>query len=107
MGVFLRGMYFYDFEMKDSSRDWQNPITGKTQDPCATSTASEELCSDVRFLDAYFYTDFYLGDMPVTFRVGNQVVSWGESTFIQHGINSTNPVDVSRAQAPGAELKET
>ena len=106
MGVFMRGMYFYDFEMKDSSRDWQNPITGTTQDPCASSTASDELCSDVRLLDAYFYTDFYLGDMPVTFRVGNQVVSWGESTFIQHGINSTNPVDVSRAQAPGAELKE-
>jgi hypothetical protein len=30
------------------------------------------------------------------FRVGKQVVSWGESTFIQGGINAINPVDVSR-----------
>jgi hypothetical protein len=106
MGLFVRGMYFYDFAMKDGNRDWQNPITGTTQDPCATSQASDELCSDIRLLDAFFYADFDIGNIPVTVRVGDQVISWGESTFIQHGINTINPVDVSRAQAPGAELKE-
>jgi hypothetical protein len=106
MGVFLRGMYFYDFELKDKKRDWQNPITAQTQDPCESPTASDELCSDVRLLDAFFYSDFYLGDVPVSLRIGQQVISWGESTFIQHGINTINPVDVSRALAPGAELKE-
>jgi len=34
------------------------------------------------------------------------VVSWGESTFIQGGINVINPVDVSRLRVAGAELKE-
>jgi hypothetical protein len=106
MGLFVRGMYFYDFEMKDGNRDWQNPITGTTQNPCATSQASDELCSDIRLLDAFFYANFDMGNIPVTVRVGDQVISWGESTFIQHGINTINPVDVSRAQAPGAELKE-
>ncbi|MFT5940637.1 MAG: hypothetical protein ACI8R9_002776, partial [Paraglaciecola sp.] len=106
MGLFVRGMYFYDFAMKDGNRDWQNSITGTTQDPCATSQASDELCSDIRLLDAFFYADFDIGNIPVTVRVGDQVISWGESTFIQHGINTINPVDVSRAQAPGAELKE-
>jgi hypothetical protein len=106
MGVFLRGMYFYDFEMKDGTRDWSNPITGQVQDPCASPDASDELCSDIRLLDAFFYSDFYLGDVPVSFRVGQQVISWGESTFIRHGINTINPVDVSRALSPGAELKE-
>jgi hypothetical protein len=33
-------------------------------------------------------------------------VSWGESTFIQGGINVINPVDVSRLRVAGAELKE-
>jgi hypothetical protein len=47
-----------------------------------------------------------MGDVPVSLRIGEQVISWGESTFIQHGINTINPVDVSRARAPGAELKE-
>lgn len=106
MGFFARGLYFYDFALKNNDRDWNNPITGQSQDPCASSRASEELCSDVRLLDAFFYANFDLGNVPVTLRVGDQVVSWGESTFIQHGINTINPVDVSRALAPGAELKE-
>lgn len=106
MGIFMRGMYFYDFEMKDGSRAWTNPITGQKQDPCATGKSSEELCSDIRLLDAFFYADFSVADMPMSLRIGQQVISWGEGTFIQHGINTINPVDVTRAQAPGAELKE-
>lgn len=106
MGVFVRGMYFYDFELKDRERDWRNPLTGLKNDPCADSQASEELCADIRLLDMFFYADFDIGDVPVSLRIGDQVVSWGESTFIQHGINTINPVDVTRARAPGAELKE-
>lgn len=103
-GLFVRGLYFYDFELKDNDRDFVNPITGLSQDPC--DTANDWLCADARFLDAFVYTNFYVGDMPVTLRLGDQVVSWGESTFIQHGINTTNPVDVNLANVPGAELRE-
>ncbi len=106
VGFFARGFYFYDFELSDSDRDWANPITGVTVDPCRDPEARDELCRDARMLDFFVYYDFYLGDMPVTVRLGDQVVSWGESTFIQHGINTTNPVDVTRARAPGSELKE-
>lgn len=105
-GFFARGFYFYDFELSDSDRAWANPITGNTVDPCRDPNASDELCSDVRMLDFFAYADFYVGDTPVSLRIGDQVVSWGESTFIQHGINTTNPVDVTRARAPGSELKE-
>ncbi|GBL02853.1 DUF1302 domain-containing protein [Glaciecola sp. KUL10] len=105
-GFFARGFYFYDFELSDGDRAWSNPITGFEVDPCRDSTASDELCSDIRLLDAFVYADFYVGDMPISVRLGDQVISWGESTFIQHGINTTNPADVTRARAPGAELKE-
>ena len=44
--------------------------------------------------------------MPGQIRVGDQVLSWGESTFIQNGINIINPIDVSKLRVPGAELKE-
>ena len=44
--------------------------------------------------------------MPLSVRYGKQVVSWGESTFIQGGINTINPVDVNAIRAPGAELKD-
>jgi hypothetical protein len=105
-GFFARGFYFYDFENSDNDRAYANPINGDVYDVCRDDRASEELCSDFRLLDAFVYADFYVGDMPVSLRLGDQVVSWGESTFIQHGINTTNPVDVTRARAPGAELKE-
>lgn len=104
-GFFARGFWFYDFEQSDE-RDYANPITGKAYDLCEDKGAEELLCKDVRLLDAFFYGDVWVGDMPLTVRVGRQVISWGESTFIQHGINTTNPVDVTRARTPGAELKE-
>jgi len=64
------------------------------------------VCTDVRLLDAYVYGNFDLGDMPFSIRVGQQVISWGESTLIGHGISEINPVDIARLKAPGAELKE-
>lgn len=105
-GFFARGFWFYDFEQMDGSRPNSNAITGQRYDLCRDPEAEDLLCSDVRLYDAFFYGDWWLGNKPLTVRVGQQVISWGESTFIQHGINTTNPVDVTRARAPGAELRE-
>ncbi len=57
-------------------------------------------------LDAFVWSKFDLGGKPAEIRVGEQVLSWGESTFIQGGINTINPVDVSAMRVPGAELRE-
>ena len=64
--------------------------------------------SGVELLDAFVYGTFYLGEnqVPLDLRLGRQVASWGESTFIQNGINSINPIDVSAFRRPGAEIKE-
>ncbi len=43
---------------------------------------------------------------PAACAFGQQVINWGESTFIQGGINGANPIDVSRLRVAGAELKE-
>lgn len=66
----------------------------------------EEVGRDVRLLDLYLSADFDLGSLPVNFRAGKQVISWGEGTFIFNGINSVNPVDVSAFRRPGVEIKE-
>lgn len=105
-GFFARGFWFYDFEQENGTSAHANPITGQEYDLCKDPEAKDLLCADIRLLDAFFYGDWWVGDKPLTVRVGQQVISWGESTFIQHGINTTNPVDVTRARAPGAELKE-
>ncbi len=106
IGLFVRGMYYYDFEMMDNDRPWTNPISGNQSSPCRDSEAKTLACRDIRLLDAFVYGDFELGDMPFSVRVGDQVISWGESTLIAHGISELNPVDVARLRAPGAELKE-
>lgn len=66
----------------------------------------EEVGRDVRLLDLYLSADFDVGSLPVNFRAGKQVISWGEGTFIFNGINSVNPVDVSAFRRPGVEIKE-
>ncbi|PWF64314.1 hypothetical protein CBX96_06805 [Shewanella sp. BC20] len=107
-GLFVRGMYFYDRKLNDGNYDFNDPLTGKEYDPCRDSKASEVQCKDIRLLDAFVYANFDLNDgaNPLSIRVGNQVVSWGESTLIAHGIGEINPVDLNILNAPGAELKE-
>jgi len=107
IGFFSRFMYFYDTALNDGKFAYTNPLSGKKVDPCEDKRSSELACKDVRLLDAYIYGNFAFNDgmNPVTIRVGNQVLSWGESTFIPHGINIT-PVDVGILRAPGADLKE-
>ena len=57
-------------------------------------------------LDFWISKDFHLFDQPVKFRLGNQVVSWGEDIFIIGGINSVNALDLRRFHTPGTQLKE-
>ncbi|CAH9060395.1 hypothetical protein PSECIP111951_02273 [Pseudoalteromonas holothuriae] len=106
-GFFSRFMYFYDFAMEDGDFAYNNPVSGKKVDPCAFDETKEQVCSDVRLLDAFVWADFDLNDgkNPLSVRLGQQVVNWGESTLITHGIN-VNPVDIDRLKAPGSEVKE-
>jgi len=92
-GSFVRATYFYDFDNTDRDD--------------LTEAAQEKVGKDFRLLDAFVYKDFKVGeDHSGTIRLGRQVVSWGESTFIQNGINVINPVDVSKLRVAGSELKE-
>lgn len=106
-GFFGRFTYFYDSALMDDEGAYTNPLSGNKVDACADDEARDLACRDIRLLDAYVYGNFALNDgaNPLSVRVGNQVLSWGESTFIPHGINIT-PVDVGVLRSPGADLKE-
>jgi hypothetical protein len=106
-GFFGRFMYFYDSALMDNDGAYTNPISQQRVDPCADDDARDLACRDIRLLDAYLFANFALNDgaNPLSIRVGQQVLSWGESTLIQHGINIT-PIDVGIARLPGADLKE-
>ncbi|UVJ44823.1 DUF1302 domain-containing protein [Pseudomonas sp. LS1212] len=97
-GVFVRGKYWYDFELKDESREFKD-ISDSNRKEGAKSSGGQ-------LLDAFIYHNYAIAEQPGSVRLGKQVVSWGESTFIQSGINAINPVDVSAFRRPGAEIKE-
>jgi len=91
-GGFMRFSAFYDFEYSDRDD--------------LSKAAEDRVSDDIRLLDAYIWGDHEVGSSYLTWRLGKQVVSWGESTFIQGGINVINPVDVSKLRLAGSELKE-
>jgi hypothetical protein len=109
-GVFLRGKYWYDSELADGDRPHGTSANLYTPNQPLVDSGFDDYAqaSGIELLDAFIYNTFYLGEneMPLDVRVGRQVASWGESTFIQNGINSINPVDVSAFRRPGAEIKE-
>jgi hypothetical protein len=61
---------------------------------------------DAKLLDLFISGNFDLFGQPLNVRVGKQVISWGEGTFILNGINVINPIDVTAFRRPGAEIKE-
>lgn len=58
------------------------------------------------FLDAYIAGSHFLANRNVSWRVGRQIINWGESTFIQNGLNAIIAANANRAGVPGAELEE-
>ncbi len=96
LSFFGRGFYFIDGEI----------IEGGGNRTAYTERAEEEIGRDFELLDAYAALDVGLGSTYLTLRGGNQVLSWGESTFIQNGINTISPIDVSKLRVAGAELRD-
>ncbi len=95
-GAFIRGRYWYDSVLKDDKMSHRE----------IPDAAVDESGSGANVLDAFVYGDFFVGNRPLSVRIGRQVISWGESLFIQGGINVINPFDVTAFRAPGAEIKE-
>ncbi|MBT8066857.1 MAG: DUF1302 domain-containing protein [Gammaproteobacteria bacterium] len=109
-GVFLRAKYWYDQELENGSRPHGNSANQYTPNTELAMSGFDDFAkgSGIELLDAFIYNTFYLGEneAPLDVRLGRQVISWGESTFIQNGINTVNPIDVSAFRRPGAEIKE-
>ena len=120
-GGFVRGKYWYDSALADNNVDRGHTPTATigtgVTDPLSVNHAGGGRLDDSEFndlskfsgaeiLDAFVYGEFDVLGMPLDVRLGKQVVSWGESTFILGGINAINPVDVNGFTRPGAEIKE-
>ncbi len=105
-GLFARGYYFYDFENADRTgpAPTVNGVTGEGYE--FGDDAEDRIARGYKILDAYVRANGSIADRHSQVRLGNQVLSWGESAYIPNGINVINPVDLARLRAPGSELKE-
>lgn len=100
-----RANWVRDFSSTDTTG-----VISATTPPSLTDGLADDARKDLRFkarlLDLWVSKSFQVGDQQARVRVGNQVVSWGESLFLPGGINSTNAMDIMRLSQPGTQLKE-
>jgi len=97
VGGFVRGFAFYDLENEE----------GDGARTTLSRAAIDRVGRRAEIRDAFLWYRFKLGGThPGELRAGWQVINWGESTFIQGGINAINPVDVSVLRVPGSELRD-
>ena len=95
--IFARGVGFYDVIMDDKNAGAHSEMTDR---------GLGDVGRNYELLDAFVSADYSLGGLPLNLRVGKQVINWGESTFIQNGLNAFNPIDVAAIRRPGSEIKE-
>ncbi len=95
--LFARAIGFYDVVMNDEDAGNRSQLTDQ---------ALGDVGRNYELLDMFVSADYTVADLPVNLRVGKQVINWGESTFIQNGLNAFNPIDVAAIRRPGSEIKE-
>ncbi len=95
-GLFTRASWFYD-DAVEGANNLRKPLT-----PAALDYSGNRL----DYFDLYGVFRFDVGDVPLDIRFGRQVLSLGESTFLQNGNNIINPIEVANIRVPGAEVRE-
>ena len=97
-GLFARGTYWYDTAQRDHGQRFKDIEDNNRQ--TSAKTAGFQL------LDAFVYSFYDINGEPGSARVGQQVVNWGESIFIQGGLNVVNPFNQAALRRPGSEVKD-
>ena len=111
-GLFMRASGFYDDvynRSNDNGTGTSNCFAGGgcSQPNHFPDDTIDQHGKDVRMLDSYVYGAWDMGGHDLNLRLGDQVVSWGESLFIANGISSAmSPADGTKVNTPGVEVKE-
>ncbi|PKQ08910.1 MAG: hypothetical protein CVT73_05390 [Alphaproteobacteria bacterium HGW-Alphaproteobacteria-12] len=96
-GAFVSVGYFYDFINNSESSTRRTDLSRATR-----SLAGRR----IDLYDAYIYGDFDVNGSPLTVRLGNQMINWGEALYRPGGISQTNAVDVGKLVTPGTNIRE-
>jgi hypothetical protein len=110
-GLFARGSAFFNEALHDenffNSADYG---AGKAAPVSELNLKNHDVRGavgeGVDWLDTYFYGNLPVLDHTFSFKIGRQVLNWGESTFVLNGVNSILALNANRARVPGFELNE-
>jgi hypothetical protein len=107
-GFFTRVKWFYDHTLNNKDVHHGHEPTSNVRNQRLDDNGFHPYArfDGIDVLDAFGYINTTVGGMPLDLRLGKQVISWGESTFILSPIAGLNTLDVSAFRRPGAELKE-
>ena len=95
-GAYVRGFAFYDFEQELSNRA-RTQLSGKALDTVG---------KDAGLLDHYLNAQFQVRGVPVLLRLGDQVINWGESSFLRFGVDTINPLDLVALIQPASTARD-
>jgi hypothetical protein len=95
-GAFIRGYGFYDFE-NEVGDGLRTDLSGDGR---------RAVSSGADLQDAYLTANFDLRDVPIQLRLGNQVINWGESSFLRFGVDVVNPVDLVALTQPTTTARD-
>lgn len=95
-GFFVRPTAYYDQVYANNNLRFRD----------LNKDGKDQLDYDFDVLDAFVHGSWDIDGHFTTARLGWQVLNWGESLFIQGGVNAFQAIDVSRIRTPGAELKD-
>lgn len=113
-GVFLRGSYLFNPTLNNHAffnPNNYNPPNAAREAPRSEFEDKRRVVqnyvgNDADLLDAYLFGQFNLGITDLAFRLGRQVINWGESTLVPNGINSILAADANQLRVPGFEIDE-
>lgn len=106
-GAVLRGDAFHDWAYRGRNDNDSPDTVNKSGEHDRFSDAARRYGGGrARTLDAYVWADWSFGDAAyLNLRLGRQVVAWGESLFFAGLALAQGPVDATKANIPGVEVK--
>ncbi len=95
-GAYIRGFALYDYENEENDRE-RTSLTGDAKNIIGT---------DADLLDHYVSIQQTVAGVPLLFRIGDQVLNWGENNFIRNGVDIINPLDLSALNVPATPARD-
>ena len=110
-GLFVRGYALWNAALQTTDLFDEADYGAGKEFPVSEMNAKQDdvkdkVGSDLNLLDAYVFGRFTLMDRTLLVKVGRQVLNWGESVFVQNGLNALITADVNHLRVPGWEIEE-